>query len=103
MAADLRVGDIGASIRVTIRDQDNVVVSLATTTTRQLFLRKPSGAVLTKTAALVSGGTTGIMEYVSIAGDLDVPGDWQLQARIVTASIDLKSSIAAMPVRGNLT
>ena len=102
MAADVHVGDVGTSVRLTIRDQDNAVVDLSSTSARTIFLVKPNGQVLTKTAVLVGGGTGGIMEYVSISGDFDLPGHWKAQGKVVNASGTWNSSVISIPVLPNV-
>lgn len=79
---DLQVGVIGASIDVTLTDQDGVAIDLSTSITRFIYLTRPNGKRTSKfSAALVSGGTTGRMRYTTVAAtDLDVPGDWTIQA-----------------------
>ena len=102
--ANLQVGIIGTSIRVTIRDQDGTVVDLSTTSTRQLYLKKPEpiGSTLIKTASLVGGGTGGIMEYLTISGDIDTPGKWQLQAAYVNSAGTWRTNVVDLPVLPNL-
>ena len=103
--ADLQVGNVGTSIQVTIKDQSGIVVNLSTSTTRKLFLRKPepaSGTVLIKAASLVGGGTGGIMEYVTVAGDLDVPGAWGLQAKYINSVGTYYTNVVPLPVLPNL-
>ena len=100
--AALQVGNIGSSIRVTVRDQDNTVVDLSTTSTRTIFLRDPTGKVLSKSGTLVSGGTTGIMEYVTISGDLAIPGEWAIQARFVNSGGTFYTNVDTLPVMQNL-
>ena len=101
--ADLQVGNIGTSIRRTIRDQAGAVVDISGTTVRKFYFRKPNGVVVTKTAALVGGGTGGIMEYVTTAAsDLDIPGEWVLQGFITNSSGSWFTNRDRLPVLQNL-
>lgn len=78
--------DVGTVFELTIVDQDSAVVDISTAT-RQILFEKPSGATLTKTAALVTDGTDGKMKYVTIAGDLTPAGFWFVQG-VVTIGLN---------------
>jgi hypothetical protein len=74
-----------------VKDQDLAYVNTSAATTRTLLFRKPNGTVLTKTASQVASYTgtnadvaagvtaNAVMQYTTIAGDLDVAGLWAVQ------------------------
>lgn len=93
--------DVGTILRLTITD-DGVAVDVSGSATKQIELRKPSGAVLLKTAAFTNAGVDGKIQYTTIAGDLNEVGDWQMQAKVTFASSSWKSSIATFTVHDNV-
>ena len=82
---DLSVGDIGTIIRLTVKE-DGVAVDLSSATTKELVFKKPNGTTVSKTALFETDGTDGILQYTTIAGDLDVAGRWKVQANLELAS-----------------
>lgn len=82
------VGDVGTTIRVsTSYDLTNVTLA-------QLRFRKPDGSDMVKVATVKSPATEGILEYTTVADDLDDAGHWLVQPRIVESdgSIHLGST-----------
>ena len=65
-ANEIHVGDIGTVFEVTVKDGEDVV-DVSSATTRQLIFKSKDGAVLTKTAVLVTDGTDGKIKYTTIA------------------------------------
>lgn len=97
-----QVGDIGTTIKATIVDQDGTALDVSAATTLQLLFLKPNGVLETKTATLTGDGTDGVIQYVTIADDLDVPGVWKSQGYIVDAGKQHKSSVDVFHVKPNL-
>ena len=69
-------------------------------TARQVKLRKPSGAVLTKidSAVIVDDAPTGQIHILSIAGDLDQTGEYLMQAKITIGSVILFGPVTSFDV-----
>ncbi len=79
-------GDIGLTIRLTI-DDDGTVRNISGQSALLIYLTKPNnGNVLTKTGSLTSDGTDGKLEYVTVDGDLDTPGEWTAQGHVTESS-----------------
>lgn len=98
---EIHKGDVGTILRVTVTD-DGAAVDISAATTKQLWLRSPSGAVSTKTATFTGSGTDGKLQYTTIAGDLSSTGDWQIQAYCVFSSSSFLSQIGTFTVCENL-
>lgn len=101
---EIHEGDIGTILRATIKN-DGAVVDISGATTLEIKLKKPSGAVLTKTGILVTDGTDGQVQYITISGDLDESSEtevWKIQGHVVTPAGDWNSDIKDMPVFPNL-
>ena len=73
------VGDIGTRIRITLN------TSIAGLSTQQFFIKKPSGAIVTKTA-VVEDASDGILYYDTISGDFNEIGKYMVQAKLTFAS-----------------
>ena len=82
---EIRKNDIGVAFRLTIKDQDDVVVDISAATTKSIYFFKPSTTVITQTASFPSGetGTNGEMEWATVSGDLDTVGTWKWQGYVV--------------------
>lgn len=86
----LHVGDYGTLIKVLVKDIDSsgnsAAEDISAATTKNIILKKPDGTKLTKTASFSTDGTDGYIQYVTVAGDIDTAGDWELQVYIVEPS-----------------
>lgn len=99
MAADIRVGDVGTVLRVTVVDQDSAALDLSSASSKLIYLRKPDRTVLTKTASFYTSGTDGILTYTAVTGDWSVAGTWGIEARVVIGTTIYNSSIGTFAVR----
>ena len=100
---EIHYGDVGTPLRVTLKDsQTNAVVDISDATTLQIILQKPDGSTLTKTAVFTDTGVDGQLQYVTVANDLNVVGNWQLQVYYVGASGSWRSDMAKFRVWENL-
>lgn len=79
----------GVRFQLTIVDESAAAVDCSTATERLLAFRKPSGAVVQKTASL-SG--TSVLTYSSEPGFLDEIGVWEWQGQ-VTLGGDVKPTL----------
>lgn len=98
---EIHVGDIGTILRVTITD-DDTAVDISTATTKTIFLKKPDDTKLTKTAVFYSDGSDGIIQYVTIDGDLDAAGWWKIQAYVKMGTNEWYTNWEAFEVHDNL-
>lgn len=73
--------DFGTVFRVTIVD-NGVPISIPADAVKRIRFQKPSGHVITKTAAFETDGSDGIIKYVTVAGDVDVAGVWKIQGYV---------------------
>ena len=100
---DIQVGTIGADIIVQLRDGTGTVKDLSNTTTRYIYLTPPTGRTRKRfTAALVSTGTNGQMKYTTTtANDLNVPGNWRIQAYYVNTAGSYWSQVGYLNILPN--
>ena len=78
----LHVGEIGAAIECDMAED------VSTASTYTIFLARPDGTVIAKSATLVSGSTTKI-QCVTASGDLTIAGKWKTQPKAVWTSGDV--------------
>ena len=86
MTVTFRKGDVGVPIKVTVV-KAGAAVNISTATTLKILLVKPDATLLTKTAVFDSDGSDGKMKYVTIAGDLDQEGVWQIQGELTMTGL----------------
>lgn len=98
---EIHVGDVGTELICTIKDGDSAVdISAGSAVIR---LRKPqTGTVVQKTAVFVSDGTDGQIKYVTVSGDLDEAGTWQIQAQVTISTNTWNSDVQNFEVHPNL-
>lgn len=80
MAQEIHVGDIGTTFLATMKDGDTVV-NISGGDPLQLCFSKPDSTTITRTATIVSA-VAGTMKYVTVDGDLDIDGNWSVQAKV---------------------
>ncbi len=83
MPANIRVGDHGTGIKITIKDQDGIPVNISTASSLALSIIKPNGVILSKSGEFVTNGTDGQLQYIIVNGDIDVSGIWEISANLV--------------------
>lgn len=98
----MQVGDVGATITVTI-NQDGSAMDISTSTDRNIYLRSPSGTVTNHTAVFVGDGSDGQIRYTTTdAGDVGEQGQWDLQADVVMPAGTFRTSTTTFKVDPNL-
>lgn len=100
--ADIHLNDIGTIFRVSVVDESDASIDVSGALTKSIVFRKPDGTTVTQTADFYIDGTDGIIQYTSIADDLDQTGTWQLQAFVELPGGAWSSEVQAFKVRGNL-
>ena len=87
---DMQASDAGTVISITVMDGSDppVAQDISTTTTKEfIFRRVGSSTTFTRTAVFDgTGGTNGVLQYTSLAGDFAVPGVYEMQAHIISAA-----------------
>lgn len=102
MADDIRVGDIGTPIIVTLVDETGAAVDVSGATEMVILLQPPDKTLIEKTAEHVTDGTDGKIQYVTIDGDLSQPKKWLMQARVTLPTGTWSSSTTSFTVLPNL-
>jgi len=104
MVEEVHKNDIGTKFLVTIKDGTTVVdISGASgDTDKQIIFEKPDGTVITKNATFDTDGTDGKIYYITIDEDLNLSGQWKIQAKVVLADGTWRTSIDDFEVYENL-
>jgi hypothetical protein len=104
MSNNIHVGDIGTIFKLKIVDDDTglpIDVSLADT--KEVKFRPPDGPSVTKTASFTTDGSDGWIQYTTIAADLSIDGDWDIQGFVVrTGFYSNHSEVKEFVVHDNL-
>lgn len=96
--SSVHVGDIGTILELTIKDQDGVIVDLSAITLMELDVIDPDGNRDTKTPIFKTDGTDGILQYTTVADDIDEVGEWRLQAFVRFAAGEWSTTQATFTV-----
>lgn len=79
-----------------------VAVDISIASVKTIYITKPSGAVLTKSALFVTTGADGQIYWDAVFGDLNEAGWYKIQAKVVIGQT-YSSFIKSFRVFGNLT
>ena len=100
------VNDIGTIFRVTVYDKTSTggtsVADISTATSKTFYFRTPSGSTISRSAVFTTDGSDGKIEYASVDGDLSAPGNWELQAKIVSPDGSFNTDVGNFRVYENL-
>ena len=75
----IHVGDDGTVFELTILDTKKKPINVSTASLRVIHFMKPDRTRVTKTATLTTNGVDGKIQYKSVAGDIDMAGEWIMQ------------------------
>lgn len=105
MATEMHVGDDGIVLKFTIETATSpkVPIDVSASSSITLFLRKPSGTVLSRIPTFVTDGTDGKVQYVTTGNEIDTAGKWKLQLHVVFPTSDWYTAVQSLIVRPNLS
>ena len=104
MAEEIRVGDVGTALDVTIKNSaTGQAENISAATVKQIKLLKPNGQALTKPAVFVTGGVDGKLRYVTVDGDLNLAGTWKIQGFVTLPDGSWHTTIGTFEVHKNLS
>ena len=99
---EIRVGDIGTIIKLTVYDQDGVVADISVASTKQIIFQNAYGKQVVKNATYETDGTDGILTYTTLITDLDKAGAWKVQGKVVIPAGTFFTDITEFTVHPNL-
>ena len=100
-ANEIHQNDIGTKFVVTVKDGSSVV-NISSASTKQIIIKKPGGATLTKSAVFSTDGTDGIIYYSAVSGDLDETGTYKIQGKVIITDGTFYTDIQSFKVHRNL-
>lgn len=77
-------GDIGTIFQLIVTDKNGVPIDISTADTKFIYFHSPAGQNIKKDAEFFTDGTDGIVQYVTIDGDIDVFGLWVVEGYVET-------------------
>ena len=94
------VGQGGEALQFTVVDVDGNAVNLSSyNSTKTAYLRGPFGTPSKSyTVTFVTDGTNGQLQFTPTAGDIDQPGDWELQVKLTSATATRYTQVATVEV-----
>ena len=84
MPAEVHLYDVATVFEITITDGTSAV-DISGFTTKKYRFQKPSQDCLVVDASFKTDGSDGILQYVTVGGDIDEVGCWSLQVRLENA------------------
>jgi hypothetical protein len=84
VAGQLRKGDVGSILRITVKEA-GLPFNASQATAKTLKFKKPSGVIHTVVPAFETTGQDGVLVYTTVAGDLDQSGPWTAQVYLAFA------------------
>lgn len=97
----IHVGDVGTVLQITLT-RDGATFDLSTATVKTFTLISPTHVKQLKTAAFTNSGSDGKVQYTTIAGDLNEPGVWTMQAHVELSIGIWSSDVVPFTVAQNL-
>ena len=97
----MQLGDIGTVITLRVRDENGDAIDLSASDVLNIKVRKPSGDLETFTAGF-GGSGNGDASYTTVDGDIDEPGNYQLQCYAEIGTKKWHSTRAVIPVYPNV-
>lgn len=106
-ANEIRLNDIGTKFQFTIYeciDGVDTIVDISTADNIEIIFKGPDDIPVTKIGVLTTDGTDGKVHYITITGDIDQLGKWEVQAKVnmTVGTAEFWSSIINFRVVENL-
>lgn len=100
-STSVHVGSGGVAVVVTVKDGSGPA-NISNATALTFTFSKPSGRTLIVSPRFQTDGSDGQLTYLTVDGDFDEVGKYQVQATVTTPSAVLHSDIVSFQVLGNL-
>lgn len=99
---EIHVGDVGVELVLEVVDCDGSAIDVSAATETLIFLQKPGGTTVQKTAVFDTTGVDGMIKYVTESGDIDEPGVWSIQGKVTIGGSPFGTAIAIFSVAANI-
>jgi hypothetical protein len=101
-SGEIHENDIGTIFRVEVKNAAGAVVDISSATSKYIDFQKPDGTDVRQTASFTNDGTNGLIQYATLAADLDQVGLWEYQARVILSGGTWNSDVLHFDVFPNL-
>jgi hypothetical protein len=98
---EIHVGDVGTALQFLVMD-GATPVDLSQATVLQVVFWTAQNRRWVVPVSLATDGKDGLLQYVTVSGDLDVPGVWHYQVTVHLPSGSWSSSVGTFTVFPNL-
>jgi hypothetical protein len=78
-SSNIHRNDIGTNFLITIQDGCSIF-DISNATVKNFIFKKPDGTILTVAASFYTNGVDGVLNYVTVSGDIDQAGTWEVQS-----------------------
>lgn len=96
--ADAKVAQVGLTIEITVKDENDAVYDISSATTKNVLLRRPDGTLVTLTGSFTTDGTDGKVQADTDANTFNTAGAYRVAAHIITASDDFETDATTLKV-----
>ena len=101
-ANEIHLNDYGTIFRATILD-GSTVVDISTAANKQFIFNPPATEInFAVSGVLVTDGTDGQIQYTTVSGDLNVAGNWCVQAAVTFPTSHWNTDIFKFKVHENI-
>jgi len=98
---EIHVDDIGTAFQLIMKECEDIV-DVSSALTKEIVFKKPDKTIIIQTAEFKTDGTDGIIQYITIADDLDLKGTWYIQGVVTLPTGTWSSDISKFKVYANL-
>jgi hypothetical protein len=99
--ANVNANDVGTTFTATIIE-NGAAINISSATIKEFLFVRPDNSQLVVPAAFVTNGADGQLSYATKAGDINQPGGWAMQAKIVMPSGTFYSDVYTFTVGPDL-
>ena len=102
MSTLIQAGAEGIALRVTVKDENGVIIALNGATIKDIILQTPVKDLITAPMDFVTDGTDGLLEYLTTGVDIAEAGTYHAQVHLAFANVDARTSRMTFKVLANL-
>jgi hypothetical protein len=93
---------IASYIRYQVLDENEAPRDISGAITKQLIFERSDKSMFTVDAQFFTNGADGVLQYITVDGDLVPAGIYQVQAMLVMPGFNGRTEVRKFPVKRNL-
>jgi hypothetical protein len=102
MATQPQENAIAIYIRYQVLDENEAPRDISGAIIKQLIFERPNKSILTVEGQFFTNGADGILQYITVEGDLIPDGIYQVQAELVMPGFNGRTEVRLFQVKRNL-